>query len=66
MLKATTIIRIAILADAQEAELFLTGEVEIDEAHFGGKRKGKRGREAFNKTPVSVFWRGMGWSKSTW
>jgi transposase len=52
VLKATTIIRLAILADAQDAEAFLTGEVEIDETYFGGRRKGKRGRGAFNKTPV--------------
>lgn len=31
----------------------LSGELEIDETYFGGKRKGKRGRGAFNK--VAVF-----------
>jgi len=30
----------------------LSGEIELDEAYFGGKRKGKRGRGAANKTPV--------------
>lgn len=30
----------------------LTGEFEIDETYFGGKRKGKRGRGAFNKVIV--------------
>ncbi len=30
----------------------LTGEVEMDESYFGGKRKGRRGRGAANKTPV--------------
>jgi len=30
----------------------LSGEVEMDEAYFGGKRKGKRGRGAENKIPV--------------
>ena len=30
----------------------LSGEVEMDETYFGGKRKGKRGRGANNKIPV--------------
>ena len=30
----------------------LGGEVEIDESYFGGKRKGKRGRGAYNKAIV--------------
>ena len=30
----------------------LSGEVEMDETYFGGKRKGKRGRGAENKIPV--------------
>ena len=30
----------------------LSGELELDESYFGGKRKGKRGRGAFNKTCV--------------
>ena len=30
----------------------MDGEVEIDEAYFGGRRKGKRGRGAANKTAV--------------
>ena len=30
------------------------GEIEVDESYFGGKRiKGKRGRGAYSKTPVS-------------
>ena len=28
----------------QEADRFFSGEVEVDESYFGGKRKGKRGR----------------------
>ena len=30
----------------------LRGELEVDETYFGGKRKGKRGRGAFNKVVV--------------
>ena len=30
----------------------LSGELELDETYFGGKRKGKRGRGAFNKTII--------------
>jgi len=30
----------------------LSGELEIDETYFGGKRKGKRGRGALNKVVV--------------
>jgi transposase len=29
-----------------------TGEIEVDESYFGGKRKGKRGRGAAGKVPV--------------
>ncbi len=29
-----------------------SGEIEVDEAYFGGKRKGKRGRGAAGKIPV--------------
>jgi len=35
----------------QEKEI-LSGEVEMDESYFGGKRKGNRGRGAKNKIPV--------------
>ena len=37
--------------EAQASE-FLSGEIEVDESYFGGKRKGKRGRGAGGKTPV--------------
>jgi len=30
----------------------LSGDIEIDESYFGGKRKGKRGRGAYNKAIV--------------
>lgn len=51
-LKATNLIRQVILAKSKDYELLLKGEVEADEAYFGGKRKGIRGRGAHNKIPV--------------
>ena len=44
VLKAVTLIRIAIVANAIDAPDLLNGEIELDESYFGGKRKGKRGR----------------------
>jgi len=38
----------------------LSGEIEMDESYFGGRRKGKRGRGAKPvKTLFLGFWRGM-------
>ena len=37
----------------QEADTVFSGEIEVDESYFGGKRKGKRGRGAAGKVPVS-------------
>ena len=37
---------------AEEAPELLSGEVEVDESYFGGRRKGKRGRGAGGKVPV--------------
>lgn len=51
VLKALYVIRLAILANNNGDDL-LKGEVELDESYFGGRRKGKRGRGAFNKVPV--------------
>jgi transposase len=51
VLKAVTLIRKAIIANSDDCDL-LGGEVELDEAYFGGRRKGNRGRGAFNKVPV--------------
>jgi transposase len=51
-LKATTILRRAILAAQDGDPDLLRGEVEMDEAYFGGRRKGKRGRGAAGKVPV--------------
>ena len=36
----------------QEADTVFSGEIEVDESYFGGKRKGKRGRGAAGKVPV--------------
>lgn len=52
VLKAVTIIRLAIAANAPDAQDLFDGEIELDESYFGGKRKGKRGRGAHNKVPV--------------
>lgn len=49
--RATTTLRLSLLHGA-DAELTLGGEVEMDEAYFGGRRKGKRGRGAAGKVPV--------------
>jgi len=50
--RSLTAIRLAILAHASDAERLLGGAVEVDEAYFGGRRKGKRGRGAPGKVPV--------------
>jgi transposase len=50
-LKGFHTIRRAILAQDKDSHL-LKGEVEADEAYFGGRRKGKRGRGAAGKVPV--------------
>lgn len=50
--KAVNTIRLAILAHADDAKALLSGEIEIDESYFGGKRKGNRGRGAAGKVPV--------------
>lgn len=51
VLKAVTLIRLAILTD-QNSDDFFKGEIELDESYFGGRRKGKRGRGAAGKVPV--------------
>ncbi|MCX5834980.1 MAG: IS1595 family transposase [Deltaproteobacteria bacterium] len=50
--RAVSTIRMAILSHAEDAPSLLDGEIEIDEAYFGGRRKGKRGRAAAGKVPV--------------
>jgi len=49
-LRACRVIRQAIVAHTAPA--LLQGEVEMDEAYFGGRRAGKRGRGAAGKVPV--------------
>jgi transposase len=51
VLKGFHLIRRAIAAQDRDYPL-LKGEVEADEAYFGGRRKGKRGRGAAGKVPV--------------
>jgi transposase len=45
-------IRLAIVANSTNSDDLLKGKVEFDESYFGGRRKGNRGRGAFNKVPV--------------
>ena len=49
---AVNAIRMAILSHAEDATTLLGGEIELDEAYFGGRRKGNRGRGAAGKVPV--------------
>ncbi len=51
-LKAFDTIRYSILEELAKSDRVLKGEIEADEAYFGGKRKGNRGRGARNKTIV--------------
>ena len=41
-----------VIFKAVEDETPFSGEIEVDESYFGGKRKGKRGRGAVGKVPV--------------
>jgi transposase len=52
VLKGVNIIRAALTAHSLSASEFLSGEVEMDESYFGGRRKGNRGRGAAGKVPV--------------
>jgi transposase len=44
-------LRLLIYKAVEDSDPF-SGEVEVDESYFGGKRKGKRGRGAAGKIPV--------------
>jgi len=50
--RAIETIRYSILAHAEDAPDLLSGEIELDESYFGGRRKGNRGRGAAGKVPV--------------
>ena len=51
-LKAFDTLRFSILEELAKTDRILKGEIEADEAYFGGKRKGNRGRGARNKTII--------------
>jgi len=51
-LRAYDILRRVLLEELARTDAILKGELEADEAYFGGKRKGKRGRGAGGKTIV--------------
>jgi transposase-like protein len=46
------LLRMAILTHAEDAEILLSGEIELAESYFGGRPKGRRGRGALAKTIV--------------
>ena len=41
-----------LIYQAVEDETLFSGEIEVDESYFDGRRKGKRGRGAAGKVPV--------------
>ena len=41
-----------LIFEQQEEHTPFSGEIEVDESYFGGRRKGKRGRGAKGKVPV--------------
>ena len=51
-LQAFDTIRYSILEELAKTDHVLKGKIEQDEAYFGGKRKGDRGRGAKDKTIV--------------
>ncbi len=52
VLRYYTLIREGIARDRERELGKLAGEIEVDEAYFGGVRKGERGRGASGKIPV--------------
>lgn len=53
VLKAVTLIISAIISRGSDTPDLLKGKIEPDETYFGGRRKGKRGRGAYNKARYS-------------
>ena len=52
VLKAFDTLRLAIVMELARTDKALRGEIEADEAYFGGKRKGNRGRSTRRKKVV--------------
>ena len=52
VLKAFNVIRESITAHLECGDMILNGEIEADEDHSAGRRKGRRARIAINKIPV--------------
>jgi len=50
--RAVNAIRASIMSHGTDAGELLSGEIELDESYFGGRRKGNRGRGAAGKVPV--------------
>jgi len=50
--RAYGILRKVLVEELAKTDDILKGELEADKAYFGGKRKGKRGRGAGDKTTV--------------
>jgi transposase len=44
--------RQSIVGSGTDTSFVLSGEIEMDESYFGGRRKGNRGRGAAGKIPV--------------
>ena len=59
-LRSFDVVRFSILEEQSRTGGVLKGKIEEDGAHFGGKRKGNRGRGAKNKTVVFGILEGDG------
>ncbi len=61
--RAVQTIRYAILAHGHDGVDLLSGEIELDEACFGGRRKGNRGRGASGKVYINGLEGFWSWAK---